>query len=99
MLEPLSSARKCRLSLNSRPAWRPPAEHSCAILLSMSKDQKGLRAGAKHATGMSRQDWSGADLDGANEPTRTADLLITSELLYQLSYIGGGWRITSAGKD
>jgi hypothetical protein len=25
---------------------------------------------------------------GANERTRTADLLITSELLYQLSYIG-----------
>ena len=27
-------------------------------------------------------------LRGANERTRTADLLITSELLYQLSYIG-----------
>ena len=27
---------------------------------------------------------------GANERTRTADLLITSELLYQLSYIGLG---------
>ncbi len=28
---------------------------------------------------------------GANERTRTADLLITSELLYQLSYIGLAW--------
>jgi hypothetical protein len=25
---------------------------------------------------------------GANEPIRTVDLLITSELLYQLSYVG-----------
>lgn len=29
---------------------------------------------------------------GANERTRTADLLITSELLYQLSYIGANGR-------
>ncbi len=28
------------------------------------------------------------DFTGADERTRTADLLITSELLYQLSYIG-----------
>ena len=27
-------------------------------------------------------------VDGADERTRTADLLITSELLYQLSYVG-----------
>ena len=30
----------------------------------------------------------GAWVDGADERTRTADLLITSELLYQLSYVG-----------
>ena len=29
-----------------------------------------------------------SDFTGANERTRTADLFITSELLYQLSYIG-----------
>ncbi len=29
-------------------------------------------------------------LAGADERTRTADLLITSELLYQLSYVGSG---------
>lgn len=28
------------------------------------------------------------DIDGAGEQTRTADLLITSELLYHLSYAG-----------
>ncbi len=28
------------------------------------------------------------DLSGADERSRTADLLITSEMLYQLSYIG-----------
>ncbi len=26
--------------------------------------------------------------DGANDPNRTDDLLITSELLYRLSYVG-----------
>ena len=26
--------------------------------------------------------------NGANDPSRTDDLLITSELLYQLSYVG-----------
>ena len=31
-----------------------------------------------------------ADLNGADDPTRTDDLLITSELLYQLSYVGPG---------
>ena len=30
----------------------------------------------------------GLNRSGANERNRTADLLITSELLYQLSYIG-----------
>lgn len=30
--------------------------------------------------------------NGADDPTRTDDLLITSELLYQLSYVGpDGW--------
>ena len=29
-------------------------------------------------------------LDGADERTRTADLLITNQLLYQLSYVGRG---------
>ncbi len=28
--------------------------------------------------------------DGADDPIRTDDLLITSELLYQLSYVGLG---------
>ncbi len=28
------------------------------------------------------------DINGADDPTRTDDLLITSELLYQLSYVG-----------
>jgi hypothetical protein len=27
-------------------------------------------------------------MDGADDPIRTDDLLITSELLYQLSYVG-----------
>ncbi len=31
-----------------------------------------------------------ADINGADDPTRTDDLLITSELLYQLSYVGPG---------
>ncbi len=30
--------------------------------------------------------------DGADERIRTADLLITNQLLYQLSYIGGEGR-------
>ena len=30
----------------------------------------------------------GLQIYGANERTRTADLLITSELLYQLSHVG-----------
>ena len=29
-----------------------------------------------------------AEINGADDPTRTDDLLITSELLYQLSYVG-----------
>ena len=29
-----------------------------------------------------------AYVNGADDPTRTDDLLITSELLYQLSYVG-----------
>ena len=29
--------------------------------------------------------------DGADDRNRTGDLLVTSELLYQLSYIGVGW--------
>ncbi len=29
-------------------------------------------------------------INGADDPTRTDDLLITSELLYQLSYVGPG---------
>ena len=32
--------------------------------------------------------WHSKGKDGADERTRTADLLITSELLYQLSYVG-----------
>ena len=37
------------------------------------------------------------EIIGADERTRTADLLITNQLLYQLSYVGleltlGGWR-------
>ena len=31
--------------------------------------------------------------NGADDPTRTDDLLITSELLYQLSYVGPGGRL------
>ena len=31
--------------------------------------------------------------DGADEQNRTADLLITNQLLYQLSYIGLMWRV------
>ena len=37
--------------------------------------------------------------DGADERTRTADLLITNQLLYQLSYVGpvGGLRTGARG--
>ena len=31
-------------------------------------------------------------IEGADDGTRTRDLLITNRLLYQLSYIGGGRR-------
>ena len=34
--------------------------------------------------------WTLLIKNGADDPTRTDDLLITSELLYQLSYVGPG---------
>jgi hypothetical protein len=33
-------------------------------------------------------DWGVSGTGGANDPNRTDDLLITSELLYRLSYVG-----------
>ena len=36
---------------------------------------------------------SGLDFTGANDASRTHDLLITNQLLYQLSYIGKLWRL------
>ena len=38
-------------------------------------------------------------LTGADERTRTADLLITNQLLYQLSYVGSGVRILGEGSE
>ena len=36
--------------------------------------------------------------NGAGERSRTLDLLITSQLLYQLSYTGIWWRMTGSNR-
>jgi hypothetical protein len=42
---------------------------------------------------------AGSDLDGAGTRNRTADLLITNQSLYRLSYSGGGRDFPETGKD
>ena len=46
--------------------------------------------------GRERQPRAIQEKSGADDPIRTDDLLITSELLYQLSYVGAG---SQAGRE
>src|SRR5262249_35512255 len=50
------------------------------------------RAGDPHATEKERPDKKAVQIDRADARIRTADPFITSEVLYQLSYVGGGLR-------
>ncbi len=65
-----------------RGLWSGPHQTKRSLAARHVRLRKEVRPG------MAVQRYLSAVNGGANERTRTADLLITSELLYQLSYIG-----------
>ena len=59
---------------------------------------RGGRPARRAPKGPMREPASGLRRDGADTVTRTRDLLITNQLLYQLSYVGAQSRRGSIGE-